>query len=82
MFKRIDESQWLASQIERLSNVLARRRGLPVVIGIILIVASLVLQTIDTFSPSEALKFVGLLSLHLGLLGALIGLLLAEPLGK
>ena len=38
MFKRIDRSPTLARLLERLSATLARQRGLPIVLGVILVV--------------------------------------------
>jgi hypothetical protein len=82
MFKRIDESTALSKFLERFSNYLARKRGLPVVIGIALLIASFVLQIIDVYSGSRLLELVGVVMHNSGILIALIGLLLAIPLGK
>jgi len=82
MFKRIDESSWLASRIASFSEFMAKRRGLPVVIGIALVVISFVLQLIDVYSTSRILHLIGVITLNIGILIALIGLLLSDPLGK
>ncbi len=82
MFKRIDESNWLANRIASLSEFMAKRRGLPVVVGIGLIIISFVLQLIDVYASSQVLHLIGVITLNLGILIALIGLLLADPLGK
>ncbi len=82
MFKRIDESNWLANCIARFSEFMAKRRGLPVVIGITLIIVSFVLQLIDVYATSQLLHLIGVITLNIGILMALIGLLLADPLGK
>ncbi|MBI5669859.1 MAG: hypothetical protein HZC41_17825 [Chloroflexi bacterium] len=82
MFRRIDRSPFLARWIERLSTFLARRRGLPVVIGILLVVVSFVLQVVDVYAVSQALRLLAVVFQNVGILLALIGLLLAEPLGK
>lgn len=82
MFKRIDESGWLANRIASLSEFMAKRRGLPVVIGIGLIIISFILQLVDVYATSQALHLVGVITLNLGILISLIGLLLADPLGK
>ena len=82
MFKRIDESSWLASRIASFSEFMAKRRGLPVVIGIALVVISFVLQLIDVYSTSRILHLIGVITLNVGILIALIGLLLSDPLGK
>jgi hypothetical protein len=65
-----------------MSTLLAKQRGLPVVIGIALVIVSFVVQVIDVYVQSQLLNLIGVVSLHVGLLAALIGLLLAEPLGK
>lgn len=82
MFKRIDESSWLANRIASLSEFMAKRRGLPVVIGIGLIIVSFVLQLVDVYATSQTLHLIGVITLNLGILISLIGLLLADPLGK
>ncbi len=82
MFKRIDQSSSLARLIEWISEFLARRRGLPVVIGIVLVVVSFVIQTINVSTGSQVLQLVGVVIEHLGVLIALIGMLLSQPLGK
>lgn len=82
MLKRIDESEFLSSVLQKFSNGLARQRGLPVVIGIIFVIISFVLQSINVFADSNLLELLGVATHHLGVLIALIGLLLATPLGK
>ena len=82
MFKRIDQSPTLARLIERLSSILARQRGLPVVIGIALIIVSFIIQLIEVYAESRVLELIGVITLNVGILAALIGLLMAEPLGK
>jgi len=82
MFKRIDQSPTLARLIERLSTLLAKQRGLPVVIGILLVIVSFIIQLIEVYTESRLLELIGIITLNVGLLTALIGLLMAEPLGK
>lgn len=82
MFKKIDESSWLANRIASLSEFMAKRRGLPVVVGIGLIIVSFVMQLIDVYQTSQILHLLGVVTLYVGILMALIGLLLADPLGK
>jgi len=82
MFKRIDQSSLLARFIAFISEFVAKRRGLPVILGIALVVLSLVLQLIDVYAESKLLHLLGILSQNLGIVIALVGLLLAEPLGK
>jgi hypothetical protein len=69
---------WLAS----LSAFLAKRRGLPVIVGIALVIVSFVLQIVDLYLDSHLLSLLAVVTLNVGILAALIGLVLAEPLGK
>ena len=71
MARRI--SRWL----DRLSNYLAARRGLPTLIGVALVLLNFVAQFIPGL---EALARTNLL-LHLGIAIGLLGLLLAQALG-
>ncbi len=82
MFKRIDRSPGLAKIIVTLSEFMAKRRGLPVVVGIGIVIISFIIQIVDVYVDSQLLSLVGVITLYLGILTALIGLLLAEPLGK
>ncbi|MBZ0282763.1 MAG: hypothetical protein K8L97_18625 [Anaerolineae bacterium] len=82
MFKRINESEALAKFIANLSEFMSKRRGLPVVIGIGIVIISFVIQIMDVYSDSQLLQLIGVVSLNIGILTALIGLLLSDPLGK
>lgn len=82
MFKRIDRSPTLARMLERLSATLARQRGLPVVIGVLLIGISFIVHLIGMGSPSQLLSLIWSITHHLGLIIAFVGLLLIEPLGR
>lgn len=82
MLKPIDRSPRLARLLERLSATLARQRGLPIVIGVILVAISFIIQLINVASPSQALDLAWTITHHVGLLSALIGLLMVEPLGQ
>ncbi|MEP7293705.1 MAG: hypothetical protein ABI835_18095 [Chloroflexota bacterium] len=82
MFKRIDRSTALARLLEHISAALARQRGLPIVIGVLLVAVSFVVQLINVYNPSQALDLAWTITHHLGLLSALIGLLMVEPLGQ
>jgi uncharacterized membrane protein HdeD (DUF308 family) len=82
MFRRIDESRWLAERIANLSEFVAKRRGLPVVVGISLVILGFVVQIINVYASSQLVELIGVILLNVGILSALIGLLLADPLGK
>ncbi len=67
--------QWLNKMVDKLSEFLAPRKGLLPLIGLFLIAANLVLQ----FLPVGWVRESNLL-LHLGLLIAIFGLMLAWAL--
>lgn len=81
MWKRFDESESIASLIEGMSNALAQQRGLLPLIGIGLVGIGLVILLINAFVSVALLEFAGLLLQGLGIILALVGLLLIEPLG-
>lgn len=82
MFKRIDRSPTLARLLEHLSATLARQRGLPIIIGVLLVAVSFIIQLVNVANPSQTLDLLWTITLHVGLLSALIGLLMVEPLGQ
>lgn len=82
MLKRIDESPFLLRILAFLSNFLAKQRGLPGVVGVLLIIISLVVSLINVSADSVFLEYVSILTHHIGVLIAIIGLLLSNPLGK
>jgi hypothetical protein len=82
MFKFINESPRLARFLENLSASLAKQRGLPIVFGVLLVAISFIVQLVNVYNPSQALDLIWTITHHLGLLFALIGLLLVEPLGQ
>lgn len=82
MFKSFDRSARFAKFLENLSSTLARQRGLPVVIGVGLIIISFIVHLMTFVSDAPLLDFVWTVTHHLGLIIALIGILLVEPLGQ
>ncbi len=82
MFKFVDRSPALSKLIEKLSTLLARQRGLPIVIGVVLVVVGFIIQLLEVYTASRFLELLGVIFHNLGVLIALIGFLLAEPLGK
>lgn len=82
MMRKVDQSPTLIRLLNRTSSVFARKRGLPAVIGIIFIVISLVLALVNLTVQSPAVEAVQIVFHHVGLLAAIIGLLLAQPLGN
>ena len=75
MFRWIDRSPLLARLFERITATLARQTGLLAVIGLLLIIVSFVIHLISLALPHPALD-------HLGIIIAIIGILLVEPLGR
>lgn len=82
MLRRIDQSRFLSKTLERISNFVAKYRGLPVVVGIILVILSMVVQSVDVYAENNTIELAGVILHNLGVLIALIGLLVAIPLGK
>lgn len=82
MFKGIDRSPALSRLIENLSAGLAKKRGLPIVIGVALIALSFIIQIINFIVPIALLDLLWSITHHIGLLTALIGIMLVEPLGQ
>lgn len=82
MFKRLDRSPFLMKFLTRMSDLLSRQRGLPVVVGIVLVVVGTTVQAINVPVDNDILALLGVLISGVGILIALIGLLLATPLGK
>lgn len=82
MFKRIDRSAFLGRLLDRTSEKLSEQRGLPVIIGIIFVIIGLVAYLINFAAHSPVLELIGVLGYGVGTLTALIGLLIATPIGK
>ena len=82
MLKWFDRSPIIARFLERTSGTLARRRGLPVVIGVLLIAISFIIQLIDLATHSALLSLLWTITHHLGLIIAFVGILMFEPLGR
>ena len=82
MFRGIDRSPTLARFIAFISEFMAKRRGLPVVLGILFVLISFVIELLNFYIQSVAFDLIGTVLLYAGILTSLIGLLLSEPLGK
>jgi hypothetical protein len=80
--EKLNRSQRLGRGLSLLSGYLANFRGVPVLIGIVLTLVSLLLQILSYTLSSSGLSIIANVSLHVGIIVALIGILLAEPLGK
>lgn len=82
MFNWFDRSPFLAKLLERLSATMARQRGLPIVVGALLIAISFIIQLVDFAVDAPILDLLWTITHHLGLLIALIGILMVQPLGQ
>lgn len=80
--RRIDESRFLIRFLQRLSEWLAKQRGLPVIIGVLSVLLSFIFHLVNIYINSPILEIIGISCLHIGILIALVGILLIEPIGK
>jgi hypothetical protein len=81
MFKRIDESQFLINLLKRVSDLLAQQRALPILVGIACVIISAVLEYINLALNSTLIDVFQIFFHHFGIVTALIGILIIEPLG-
>jgi hypothetical protein len=82
MIQKLDQSPKLIRLLNRTSNVFARRRGLPVIIGLVLIIVSFLLALINFGAESQMIGLLQVITHHVGVILALVGLLLSQPLGN
>jgi hypothetical protein len=70
--------------IDDLSNSLSKRRGLPMIIGLLCIIVNFAIVLLDNFIGVPALGFLLETDflLHFGLIVGFLGVLIAEPLGR
>jgi hypothetical protein len=88
--RRIDASERLSVLINSLSSAMATQRGLPILAGTALLVASLVAHAVvlvilvasDGFDRSLYLLCIPFTLMHLGVLVGFTGTMLAIPLGQ
>lgn len=82
MMQKLDQSPGLIRLLNRTSNIFARRRGLTVMIGLMLIAISLILAVVNLNANSQLLSLLQIVAHHVGVMLALVGLLLVQPLGN
>lgn len=82
MRDRIDRSRRIGRLIEFLSNSLAQQRGLVPVIGLLITIIGWLILLVSVFVQNRFVEFSGLFLQGIGIIAALIGLLLSEPLGR
>jgi len=82
MMRRLDESPFLNRLLQNISTRMAKQRGLPVIIGIAMILISLFVALVNVALESKVLDAFYLILHDGGIIVALIGLLMVDPLGK
>ncbi|MDX2160628.1 MAG: hypothetical protein SF162_04820 [bacterium] len=82
LFKLIDRNRDLSRFLESLSSNLAKQRGLTIVIGVLLVIVSFIVSLVNLAVPTPVLDVIWSVTHHLGLIVALIGILLVQPLGQ
>lgn len=82
LINRLNRSQALGRLINFFSTRLAHYRGVPILVGLILTVISFITHLIAAMTGSTAWQVVASTLLHAAIFVGLLGILLAEPLGK
>ncbi len=80
--ERLNRSSVLSNLINFFSRRLAHYRGAPLVFGVALTVVSLIVNLIAIATGSALWQAAGSVALHVALFSGLLGVLLAEPLGR
>ena len=80
--KQVDQSSSLISLLTRLSSWLSKQRGLPIVIGIIFIAGGGILEFVNILYNNPLVSMIEVIFHHFGLITALVGIALLEPLGR
>lgn len=82
MLNRLDRAEWLSRLIRWMSTTLAAKRGVPVIVAIVMTVISLIVHVLWVISGNMLVGLCGFGLLHLAILIGFVGVLLAEPLGR
>lgn len=90
LFSRLDKNPYLARLLAFVSTTLAVQRGLPMLAGTVLVVLSclasvILLPLVVAITEASGwwlLLLIPALLLHLGVIVAFIGFMMAAPLGK
>lgn len=80
--KMIDRSPMLIKLLETISGFLAKQRGLPIVVGIIFITGGGILEFLNVAFEQKWITMIEVVFRNFGLVSALVGILLLEPLGR
>jgi hypothetical protein len=90
LITRFDASPRLSVMIDSLSSAMATQRGLPLLIGTVLLFVSWIAHAVvlailvssNTFDSQLYLLCIPFTILHVGLLAGFIGMMVATPLGQ
>jgi len=74
------KEQAMVERLKKLSEFLANHRGLPVLLGVLLVVLNFILQLLPPWAVIGWLADVNLL-LHLGIIVGFLGILIGDALG-
>ncbi|OQA14856.1 MAG: hypothetical protein BWY63_03064 [Chloroflexi bacterium ADurb.Bin360] len=74
------KEQAMVERLKKLSEFLANHRGLPVLLGVLLVVLNFILQLLPPWVVIGWLADVNLL-LHLGIIVGFLGVLIGDALG-
>ena len=74
------KEQAMVERLKKLSEFLANHRGLPVLLGVLLVVLNFILQLLPPWAVIGWLADVNLL-LHLGIIVGFLGVLIGDALG-
>ncbi len=82
LLDKLNRSRTLARVITFFSTRLAHYRGVPILAGVILTVVSFFLHLVAAATGGTVWSIMAFTALHLAIFSGLLGVLLAEPLGK
>ena len=82
MLRIIDRSQFLIKTLTRISGLLERQRGLPILVGIVMLIGSGTLEYLNLAIESPFIAMIQIFVHHFGIITALIGILIIKPLGN
>ena len=90
VLKRIDSSEGVSNWVDFLSSSMATQRGLPLMIGTVLLVLSAIVHALvlvalvstSDFNRNLYLLCIPFALLHVGILAGFTGAMLAVPLGQ
>lgn len=80
MFRWIDESPLLNKIFPKVSATMSRNRGVPILFGIFLVIIAFLVQLVNILVDNTLLELLQVILHNGGILTALIGFLLVEPL--